>query len=124
MDAERFPSDWARAQFNLGRVLETLGGREGDAEKLKEAIQAYSEALKERTRQRAPLKWGVTLGEQAIAMVVLADLTNDGTMADTAVAQIQSVIETIRDGGQAEGVAIYTEQLRQAQAIRDRLKGK
>ena len=121
---ERFPSDWARAQFNLGLVLEALGEREGDAEKLEAAIQAYSEALKERARERSPLKWAVTLAEQAIAMIVLADRTKDGAMAETAVEQIQTAVETLRDSGQVEGTALYKQNLLRAQAIRDRLKGK
>jgi hypothetical protein len=57
-------------------------------------------------------------------MIVLADRTKDGAMADTAVEQIQTAIGTLRDVGQVEGASLYQAQLSKALAIRDRLKGK
>jgi hypothetical protein len=57
-------------------------------------------------------------------MIVLADRTKDGAMADTAVEQIHTAIGTLRESGEAEGAAFYEAWLPQAQSIRDRLKGK
>jgi hypothetical protein len=53
-------SDWAGTQNDLGAALAILGEREGGTAKLEEAIVAYREALKERTRDRVPLDWGRT----------------------------------------------------------------
>src|SRR5262245_25699430 len=47
-------------QNNLGNALLQLGGRESGTAKLEEAIIAYREALKEQTRERAPLQWAIT----------------------------------------------------------------
>ena len=45
---------------NLGTALWTLGERESRTERLEEAVAAYREALKERTRERVPLDWATT----------------------------------------------------------------
>jgi hypothetical protein len=47
-------------QNNLGTALETLGERESGTETLEKAVEAYREALKERTRERVPLNWAMT----------------------------------------------------------------
>ena len=52
---DRAPSDWARAQYNLGNVLARLGERENGTAHLTEAVAAYQAALQERTQERAPV---------------------------------------------------------------------
>ena len=54
------PDETGVAQNDLGIALETLGERESGTGKLEEAVAAYREALKEMTRERAPLDWAVT----------------------------------------------------------------
>jgi tetratricopeptide (TPR) repeat protein len=54
------PLDWATTQNNLGNALGYLGGRASGTAKLEEAVIAYQEALKERTRERVPLAWART----------------------------------------------------------------
>jgi len=54
------PLDWATTQNNLGKALSTLGERESGTARLDEAVSAYREALKERTRERVPLDWATT----------------------------------------------------------------
>jgi tetratricopeptide (TPR) repeat protein len=56
---ERVPLDWAKTQTNLGIALRTLGERESGTAKLEEAVAAYRDALKEFTRERAPLAWAI-----------------------------------------------------------------
>ncbi len=46
--------------MNLGAALTRLGERESGTGKLEEAVAAYREALKERTRERVPLDWAMT----------------------------------------------------------------
>ena len=41
----------------LGVALATLGERERGTERLEQAVAAYIEALKERTREQVPLDW-------------------------------------------------------------------
>jgi hypothetical protein len=111
-------------QSNLGNALKTLGERESGTARLDEAVAAYGEALEEQTRERGPLQWAASLGNQGLTMMLIADRTNDGALAATALQQIQTAYETERSGGQEAWAAILQAQLPKAQAIRDRLKGK
>ena len=47
-------------QNNLGLALQRLGEREAGTARFEAAVTAYQEALKERTRDRAPLDWAMT----------------------------------------------------------------
>jgi hypothetical protein len=47
-------------QNNLGTALAGLGERESGTVRLEEAVAAFREALKERTRERVPLAWAST----------------------------------------------------------------
>jgi tetratricopeptide (TPR) repeat protein len=121
---ERAPLDWAMTQTNLGNTLETLGEREHGTARLEEAVAAYRAALTERTREQVPLQWANSSGGQGVALMIIADRTNDAAIAARAVDQIKTAYETERAGGQQMWAAFYEEQLPQAQAILDRLKGK
>jgi tetratricopeptide (TPR) repeat protein len=121
---ERIPLDWAQSQANLGNALKTLEKREGGTENLQEAIAAFDAALEELTFERVPLYWAASLGSQGGAMILIADRTNNRVLAETAIQQIQTAVETLRSGGQEQWAAISQVQLTEAQAIRDRLKGK
>jgi len=125
---ERVPLDWAMAQNNLGNALHQLsecesgtamrllllpspqtglphgGHAAGDGTaKLEEAIAAYREALKERTRDRVPLNWAISFGNEGIALMLLADRREDAAMARTALSQINAAVETLRDVGSCQG---------------------
>ena len=47
-------------QNNLGAALAALGKRKSGTERLEQAVAAFTEALKERTRERVPLGWALT----------------------------------------------------------------
>ena len=108
--------------MNLGNALQTIGERESGTARLEEAVAAYLAALEERTRERVPLGWATTTGNQGVAMMQIADRTNDAAMAETAVAQIESAYAMLRDGGHEAWAPSYQHQLPRAQAVRDRLK--
>ena len=112
-------------QNNLGNALATLGEHESGTARLEEAIEAYREALKERSRERVPLQWAASFGNQGFAMMLIADRTNDDAMAETAFRQIQTAVRdaAIRATSRL-GRPNFEAQLPKAQAIRDRLKGK
>ena len=101
-----------------------LGERESGTAKLEEAIGAYREALKVRTRERVPLDWARTLGNQGVALMRIAELRGDVTMAETAFRQINMAFETMRDGGHARDAALYDKQLTRARATLARLRGR
>jgi hypothetical protein len=58
-------------QTNLGNALSRLGERESGTAKLDEAVAAYREALKEWTRERAPLNWVRTQNNLGNALSIL-----------------------------------------------------
>ena len=66
-------------------LLEALGERESRTARLEEAVAAYGAAMEEHTRERAPLDWAASFGSQGVAMMLIADRTNDAAMAETAV---------------------------------------
>jgi tetratricopeptide (TPR) repeat protein len=120
---ERVPLAWARTQGNLGNALQALGGRESGTAKLEEAVVAYREALKEQTRERVPLDWARSFGNEGVALMRLAERRGDAAMAETALGQINTAFETMRDGGHRPNAAYYERQLPKARALVARLRG-
>ena len=118
------PLEWAATQNNLGSALARLGEHEIGTARLEQAVAAYRAALIERTREQVPLDWAASLGNQGVSMMLIADRTNDGALAEAAAGQIETAYETLRDAGQEQWAAFYQGQLPKAQAIRDRLKGR
>ena len=60
-------------QNNLGNALAALGNRESGTERLEQAVTAYTEALKERTRERVPLDWAATQNNLGVALTTLGE---------------------------------------------------
>ncbi len=112
------------AQTNLGTALRIVGGRESGTARLKEAAAAYREALRERTRERVPLDWAVSTGNQGVAMMRLAERKNDAAMAKAALGQIKAAFEVSRDGGHAPNAAYYEARLPEARALLTRLEAR
>ena len=121
---ERVPLQWAAIQNNLGNALLVLGQRESGTAKLDEAVAAYREALKERTRERVPLDWAMGFGNEGVALMLLAERNGNAAMAETALSQINTAFETMRDGGEAPRAAFYQQQLPRARALVTRLRGR
>jgi tetratricopeptide (TPR) repeat protein len=74
------PFDWARTQNDLGVAYFALASfqekTEGQPDLLGKAVDAFNEALKERTRERVPLQWAVTEGNLGDALKRLAERDN------------------------------------------------
>jgi tetratricopeptide (TPR) repeat protein len=111
------PLQWAGTQNNLGNALKTLGERESGTGKLEEAVAAYREALKERTRERVPLDWATTQNNLGIALETLGARESGTGKLEEAVAAFSAClavttpvwppewvrfVETRRDETQAE----------------------
>ena len=62
------PARRATLQIALGNALTTLGERESGTERLEQAVTAYTEALKEVTRERVPLGWAMTQNNLGTAL--------------------------------------------------------
>jgi tetratricopeptide (TPR) repeat protein len=58
---------------DLGLALTVLGARQSGRAKLEEAVAAYREALKERTRDRVPLSWARVQNNLGTALRALGE---------------------------------------------------
>jgi hypothetical protein len=85
----------------LGGVLTRLGERESGTARLEEAVAAHRAALNERTRDRVPLDWAMSTGNQGVALMVLAERLFDSTKARAAFEQIEVALATMREGEHA-----------------------
>jgi tetratricopeptide (TPR) repeat protein len=83
----------AIAQHNLGIALRALGAREGGTERLEEAVAAYSDALKERTRERVPLDWAMTQNNLGNALWTLGERESSAERLEEAVAAYRDALE-------------------------------
>ena len=83
-------------QNNLGNALRTLGERESGTETLTKAVEAYREALKERTRDRVPFLWAQTQENLAIAHSALFDKTREPSHLDDALGAVGGALEEYR----------------------------
>ncbi len=77
-----------------------LGERESGTARLEEAVAAYRAALEERRASGFRSDWAASFGNQGVALMLIADRTNDAALAETAVQQIETAYETERSGGQ------------------------
>ena len=119
---ERVPLRWATIQNNLGNALYDLGERASGTAKLEEAVVAYREALKERAHERVPLDWATSFGSEGVALMLLAERRRDAAVAKTALNQINTAFETLRDGGHAPNAAYFERVLPHARAVVARLR--
>jgi hypothetical protein len=55
-------------QNNLGCALSGLGERESGTARLEEAVASFRDALKELTRERVPIQWAVSTGNQGVIL--------------------------------------------------------
>jgi hypothetical protein len=110
-------------QHNLGNALSTLGGRESGTARLEQAVTAYRAALEVRTRERVPLNWATSSGNQGVALMNLADRSGDAAMAETALCQIETAWTVTRDGGHETNAAYYNARIPEARAVLARLSG-
>ncbi len=109
-------------QNNLGAALRTLGEREAGTGRLEEAVAAYRAALEERTRERAPLQWAMSLGNQGIALMRLAEQRRNLVGARQALTQLELAYDVFRDA-QHVNAGYYAAQLSEAQKMVGRLTG-
>ena len=71
--------------------------------RLDDTVPAFREALQENIRERVPLDWAMTIGNQGAALKLLAKRQGDAEMARLAV---QQIFTTLRDGSDAPSAAM------------------
>ena len=87
------PLQWATTQNNLGLALARLGERESGTARLEEAVAAYREALKERTRERVPLDWATTQTNLGLALARLGERESGTARLEEAVAAYREALK-------------------------------
>jgi hypothetical protein len=110
-------------EADFGNALRILGERERGTGRLEEAVAAFRDALKERTRERVPLDWAMSFGNQGVALMFLAERAKNRMTAETALLQIELAFETSRSAGHAPLAAYFAARVAEARRIRDALKG-
>jgi tetratricopeptide (TPR) repeat protein len=80
-------------QHNLGNALFRLGERGSGTAKLEEAIAAYREALKERTRERVPREWAVAQNNLGIALFRLGERESGTAKLEAAIAAYREALK-------------------------------
>jgi len=84
---------WAAAQYSLGKALRFLGERESGTARLEEAIAAFRDALKERTRERVPLHWATTQNSLGNALAALGERESGTARLEEAVAAYRAALK-------------------------------
>jgi tetratricopeptide (TPR) repeat protein len=83
----------ADVQLALGLALSTIGDQAGDNKALTEAVAAYREALKERTRSQAPFDWAMTQNNLGNALWTLGERESGTARLEEAVAAYRAALE-------------------------------
>ena len=73
LDSAQDTQQRGTALNDLGTALTSLGERESGSARLEEAVTAYRDALKERTRERVPLQWAATQNNLGTALQTLGE---------------------------------------------------
>ena len=87
------PEQRGGALIDLGNALNTLGERESGTAKLEDAVAAYREALKERTRERVPLDWAATQNNLGNALGALGARESGTAKLEDAIAAYREALK-------------------------------
>lgn len=92
------PDERGTANHQLGRALQTLGGRESGSARLEEAVGAWRATLQAWTRDRVPQDWALAQSNLGNALALLA-ARESGTarLEEALAAQRAALEETPRD---------------------------
>ena len=118
------PDERGTAGNDLGAALVVRGERERGTARLEQAITAYTEALKERTRDRAPLQWAATQMNLGNALQLLGERESNATRLEQAIATYTEALkEPSRDRGPLDWGATQMNLGNALQALGERKNG-
>ena len=88
----------ASLHMAFGVALATLGEREPGTERLEQAVDAFTEVLKEQTREQVPLDWATTQNNLGVALSALGERESGTERLEQAVdAYAEALKEQTRD---------------------------
>lgn len=91
--------DRANLLSSYGLILSAVGQKLGASAKLEEAVAAYREVLKDRTRDHAPLDWARTKCDLAAALTNLGERENGTARLEEAVTTYREALEELNGDG-------------------------
>ena len=103
--------------MSLGNALVRLGERERSTARLEDAIAAYSEALQEIARERAPIQWATATGSQGAALMQLGQLRGKAMTAKLAVQKVEAAVAAFQENRNSHSAAFYEARLAKARAL-------
>ena len=110
-------SDAAGHARSLHEYLSTRfrgsGERESGTARLEEAVAAYREALKEYTRERAPLDWAATQNNLGATLFTLGERTGEVSKLKVSRNAIEAAFEIYMLAGQEQYRAYFQDRLRE-----------
>jgi tetratricopeptide (TPR) repeat protein len=101
LDSQRTRTQQQRApiQYSLASALLSLGQQSGDNKSLRQSIDAFRDALREYTRDRAPHDWAMTQNNLGHALLTLGGRELGTARLEEAVAAYRNaLLEYARDG--------------------------
>src|SRR5262249_11588728 len=101
----------------ISAMLRALGERANDTTRLKEAIAAFRQALKERTRERVPLDWAMTQNNFVIALSRLGKRESGTAWLEEAVEALRGAIEVAEKSGATHYMEVFRRNLTEVQAL-------
>ena len=121
---DRVPLDWATTQDNLGGALFILGNtflnlgeRESGTRRLKEAVVAFREALKELTPDRVPLEWAKTQNNLGTTLRRLGECESSTKRIEEAITAYKAALEVFEVAQATHYVEIAKSNLRRSEAL-------
>jgi hypothetical protein len=117
------PDDRGTILNDLGAALAILGEREAGTARLEQAVETFSAAQTEWTRDRVPLDWARTPGNERMALLTLAGRSGDPARARRALEQLTLAGSTLRSGAHIPRADECAETIPDAQAFVNRLSG-
>jgi tetratricopeptide (TPR) repeat protein len=118
LDIEDDPVDRSMANNNRGAVLQHMAEREENAERMEEAIRAYEQSLLIWDEQLLPKHIAtMVMANRSTARTTLAELTNDGAIAQQAADELILVTEIFSEACDAKCLKHCREQLKKAQQL-------
>ena len=92
--------------FLRGNALKYLGQREKGAERLEQAVVAYTDALKVYGRDPMPLDWALVQINRATVHIQFFDKTGDFDHLQTASTHINSALEVLKEAEASLYIAV------------------
>lgn len=120
MSPQRDPMTWSAVQNNLGAAYRAWGEMENSVFLLRQAEEAYGQALSVTSRERAPFRWAQTTDNMARVLLLLGKCKSSEEMLQNALRMANSALEVFLQADSKPDIDLAQ---RRRAAIEEALKG-